>query len=215
MSDNIVTKYDRIAEGFSERSYANLAFYMHRRFRLATSWVTLLQPGDTVLELGCGDGYLAELFVRHGFAYHGIDISPQMVRIAEQRLQRLGLPSRFTTVDINNLNLEESYDMVLSFMGAFFSYIHDPLKVLKALYPHIRKKILIDINPRGKYQIHTAMDMLRAAGFRHITWRPFFVPKEKRLPHWLLHMLACGEEIPLVRSLPLQWKFHCLLQGQP
>jgi len=70
MYDHLAIKYDKVAEGFAENSYANISFYMHRRLTLATSWGLALHAGDSVLELGCGDGYLAEIFVRHGFSYN-------------------------------------------------------------------------------------------------------------------------------------------------
>jgi len=70
MSD-LVTKYDRLAEKFAEREYANLRFYMQRRLTIATTWGRPLEPGDSVLELGCGDGYLAQLFVQNGLHYSG------------------------------------------------------------------------------------------------------------------------------------------------
>jgi hypothetical protein len=61
MSLEIASKYDRIAERFAESSYANVAFDMQHRFRLTMSWGVSLLPGDSVLELGCGDGYLAQV----------------------------------------------------------------------------------------------------------------------------------------------------------
>ncbi|MFN3420617.1 MAG: hypothetical protein ACK40X_02675, partial [Armatimonadota bacterium] len=57
--------------------------------------------------------------------------------------------------------------------------------------------------------------ILKSAGFRQVTWRPFFVPMEKRLPTWILKTMVGCEGIPLVRSIPLRWKFHCLLKGEP
>jgi hypothetical protein len=59
------------------------------------------------------------------------------------------------------------------------------------------------------------MAIMHEAGFRDIHWRPFLVPKDKGLPHWLLHILVQCEEVPVLRSAPLRWKFHCLLQGRP
>ena len=61
-------------------------------------------------------------------------------------------------------------------MGAFFTFIEDPLLVLQTVRPYIRKKIIVDLNPRGRIAIPDAMDMLKTAGFQNVAWRPFFVP---------------------------------------
>jgi hypothetical protein len=55
---------------------------------------------------------------------------------------------------------------------------------------------------------------MRQAGFTNLAWRPFFVPKKKKLPAGVLKTLVACENIPFVRSLPLQWKFHVLLKGE-
>lgn len=210
-----ISKYDRLSERFAEKSYANLEFYMHHRFVLTVTWGTPLQRGDAILELGCGDGYLAQLFVQNGFHYCGVDISPKMVEAANQRLQAAGLSGKFLVADVNQLALSEPYDAVIAYMRTFFAYVRDPLIVLRKLRPFVRKKIIVDLNPRQDISLADGIAMLQAAGFRRITWRSFFVPKEKRLPDWVLKTMIACEGIPLVRSIPLRWKFHCLLKGEP
>ena len=114
MARDLVTKYDQLAGGFAEHSYANLHFYMHRRFTIATTWGISIQPRDSVLELGCGDGYLAQLFVQHGLQYCGVDISSKMVTMAEQRLGESGLKARFMATDVDQMTFSEPFDAVES-----------------------------------------------------------------------------------------------------
>jgi SAM-dependent methyltransferase len=214
MSEHLMKKYDQIAEGFAEHSYANLPFDMHRRFTIATTWGGPLPPGDSVLELGCGDGYLAQFFVQQGLCYRGVDISPRMVTMAEQRLREAGSKAEFVVTDVSQMPLSEPFDVVVSFMGAFFTYVSNPLSVLTQFRPYIRKKIILDLNPRGNIPVRAAIEMLRKAGFRNIAWRPFFVPSAKKLPTSMLKMLVVCESIPVLRSFPLSWKFLCLLKGE-
>jgi hypothetical protein len=110
--------------------------------------------------------------------------------------------------------LSEPVDAVVSHMGAFFTYISNPLGVLKGFRPYVRKKIILDLNPRGHIPLRAAVEMLSTAGFRNIAWRPFFVPKERKLPVSMLKILVACESIPVLRSLPLGWKFLCLLRGE-
>ena len=213
MSD-LVTKYDRLAEKFAEREYANLRFYMQRRFTIAATWGRALEPGDSVLELGCGDGYLAQLFVQNGLHYSGGDISRQMVTMAERRLQQAGLKADFTVIDVTQMSLSESFDAVVAYMRTFFTYVRDPLTVLKRLRPSIRKKILLDLAPRRDMPLQAAIRVLEKAGFRNIAWRPFCVPQRKKLPVGLMKFLTIGENMPVFRKFLLHWKFVCVLKGE-
>ncbi len=212
---SVVAKYDRTADQFSERSYGNLRFYMRHRLAIVTTWGRLVQPGDSILELGCGDGYLARLLVQYGLRYHGVDISPKMVAMGRQRLQDSGLPGDFTVADVGNMPLTEPFDAIVSYMGTFFRYVRSPGVFLKRLRPHIRKKLIVDLAPRTDMPIEEAVTILREAGFRNVIWRPFFVPQEKRLPAWLLKTFVFCEDMPLLRTVPLRWKFYCLLTGEP
>jgi SAM-dependent methyltransferase len=214
MNAEAAEKYNDLAQGFAERTWANLAFDMRRRLILATTWGKALHVGDSVVEFGCGDGYLAQLFVREGFHYRGLDISPSMVAMAERRLSAAELTANFLAVDVDQVSLTEPIDAAVSYMGAFFTFIHDPLMLLQRVRPYIRKKIIVDLNPRGRITIPHAMDMLKTAGFQNIAWRPFFVPVAMKLPAAALGALSVCESVPVLRSLPLRWKFNVLLKGE-
>jgi SAM-dependent methyltransferase len=207
-------KYNYFAEGFAERTWANLVFDMRRRLILATTWGKALHVGDSVVEFGCGDGYLAQLFVQEGFDYRGLDISPRMVAMAERRLSAAELTASFLTIDVAQVSLTQPIDAAVSYMGAFFTFIHAPLRLLQRIRPYIRKKIIVDLNPRGTITIPNAMEMLKTAGFQNIAWRPFFVPVTMKLPVAALRTLSLCENVPVLRSLPLRWKFNVLLKGE-
>lgn len=208
-------KYDRLARGFAEASYSNLKFDMWHRFNLAVGWGTRLSLGDRVLELGCGDGYLAMLFASRGYRYRGMDLSPKMVEAAKERLQIAGFDANCEVSDLRSYSPGEPYDAIVSYMHAFFTYVENPLDVLSRLHPFVRKKMVLDLNPRGDLSLEDGIALMRSSGFRRVSWRPFFVPKEKGLPEWGLKSLAMAELVPLVRRVPLRWKFNCLLLGEP
>lgn len=209
-------KFDRLAERFSDREYANLQHYMNRRLVIARRWGTPLAPGDSVLELGCGDGSLGERFVRAGFRYLGVDASARMVESAEWRLRRSGCAGHydFRRADVRRMTFEEPCDAAVAFMRTFFSYVPEPLTVLRRLRLHVRKKVILDLDPRRDRPLSEALRLLRLAGFRSVSWRPFLVPQRRALRPWVLSLLAGCEGIPGLRSLPLRWNFLCLLKGE-
>lgn len=81
----VIETYDAIAEGFSAT----------RR----SPWIELLKPledvfGNSVLDIGCGNGrHLVELAKRASIAI-GIDLSKHLIKIAKTRLSKLRLTDR-------------------------------------------------------------------------------------------------------------------------
>lgn len=74
-----------------------------------------LQPGETLLEIGCGWGGLAQYAARHyGVSVHGITISREQQRMAQQRCS--GLPVRIELIDYRKL--QGQYDKIVS-VGMF------------------------------------------------------------------------------------------------
>ena len=77
-----------------------------------------IPPGARVLEIGCGTGELAEMMIARGAAVDGFDASPDMVRAAEERINREGLSGRFTVREMGVSEMdslgESAYDVVVS-----------------------------------------------------------------------------------------------------
>lgn len=73
---------------------------------------------QSILELGCGTGVHATLLADEGFKIHGVDVSPQMLKFAEDRHSRLNEKMAekllFTEGDIRKIRLDEKFDVVLS-----------------------------------------------------------------------------------------------------
>ncbi len=66
------------------------------------------RPGETILDVGCGDGALTEKILERGAAVVGIDNSPDMVGAARKR----GLDARL--MDAADLRFSEAFDAVFS-----------------------------------------------------------------------------------------------------
>lgn len=66
------------------------------------------QPGERILDLGCGDGILTEKLITLGATVVGIDSSPEMIAAARRR----GIDAR--TIDARSLTFENEFDAVFS-----------------------------------------------------------------------------------------------------
>ena len=61
-----------------------------------------------VLEVGCGAGHLLARLAAKGSEVTGVDISPNMVSLAERRLRRAGLAGRVICADARRLPLPDA-----------------------------------------------------------------------------------------------------------
>jgi 2-polyprenyl-3-methyl-5-hydroxy-6-metoxy-1,4-benzoquinol methylase/glycosyltransferase involved in cell wall biosynthesis len=97
----------------------------HRHFcDFANIAVTLgLPPGSRLLDAGCGSGWMSEYFARLGYQVKGIDISPDLIEMARDRLARVPydvdhettLGCSFAVHDIESAPLAEQFDAVLCY----------------------------------------------------------------------------------------------------
>ena len=62
---------------------------------------------NTLLDMGCGTGKHAELFCNKGYIVHGIDLSEDMLKIAENRRKGKEDKLSFSHSNIQNLSLNK------------------------------------------------------------------------------------------------------------
>ena len=68
----------------------------------------------TILDLGCGTGRHDELLINKGYVVHGVDISEEMLKVAETRRKNIENDLFFSQSDITKLELNEKFDAVIS-----------------------------------------------------------------------------------------------------
>jgi SAM-dependent methyltransferase len=185
---------------WSERAYADPDAYLAHRAELIVGLGPRLEPGDTVLDLACGDGGLAD-FLPNGIRYRGVDASEAMV--AEGR-------ARGRTVERGDLNDYEPTDRVAAttcFRAIY--YTRDRRAFFRRAAGYTTKKLVFDLNPR-QYRVADIRADLEAAGWTQLDLRPFFSP-QTRSPSRPFAALLRGLERsgPLARLL-LRFRFTYL-----
>jgi SAM-dependent methyltransferase len=187
-------KYAGSAEGWSEEQYADPRRYLAHRAELIRSLGPVLQTGDTVLDLACGDGGLGDFLV--GLRYVGVDASEEMVAAGTARGRTLVL------ADLNDYSPPEPVQATTIFRAVYYA------RDRRALFMHIRsyteQKLVFDLNPR-QYRLEDVRADVHAAGFTHLDTQPFFVPQERAVP-FLTLLEHSG---PLARLL-LRYRFTLL-----
>ncbi|MEW6106963.1 MAG: class I SAM-dependent methyltransferase, partial [Bacillota bacterium] len=186
--DAIRRKYDGIAACYSSR-YADADAIARRQVALVHRWGHRMEPGSTVLEIGCADGLVTEALVAAGFVVTAVDLSPAMIDAAGRRLSRRGLSAELRVADVEDLAIDHPFDVVLAVMWNFYAYVKDVEPVLSRLAGCARVKLLIDASPR-LVAPPKATAAVRRAGFADVRWRPMLVPQRFRLPRGAGRLLA-------------------------
>ncbi len=72
-----------------------------------------LHAGTSLVELGCGSGWMTRFAARQGVQAEGYDISPEMIEIARQQAVAEGLDIVFEAADMEGLDLGRRFDACL------------------------------------------------------------------------------------------------------
>jgi ubiquinone/menaquinone biosynthesis C-methylase UbiE len=162
-------------------------------------WRTLLfsrLPEGRILEIGLGTGSNIEHYPRDNRSYVGIDISPNMLKRAKDRAERLSAPIEFKLMDAQHMEFpDNTFDAVVS--TCVFCSVPDPVQGLKEARRVLRKdgialflehmrpegdtlgKVFDTINPLTVKLIgvninRRTIENIKAAGFEVIEERMLF-----------------------------------------
>jgi len=101
-------------------------------------FMNLLNPNDKILDLGCGPGHHSRIFSEKNFQVTGVDLSPEMIAIAEKEVSK----TIFKVMDILDLDFKNK-----SFEGiwASASLLHIPKKNIKS----VLRKLSVILTKKG------------------------------------------------------------------
>jgi hypothetical protein len=185
---------------WSEREYADPVPYLRHRAELVVSLGPPLRPGDSLADLACGDGGLADFLP--GIEYLGVDADPKMVEEARTKGRELAL------ADLNDYEPEAPVAATSIFRAIY--YARDRLAFFRRVAGYTERKLVFDLNPR-QYRLEDVAADLRAAGFPNVDLRPFFVPQTHALPRPLAAGLVAAERSGPLARLALRFRFTYLV----
>jgi SAM-dependent methyltransferase len=158
-----------------------------------------LATGDTILDLACGDGGLADFLPDQ--QYIGVDASDEMVSSGRARGRELILG------DLNDYVPSTPVQATTIFRAIY--YARDRAQLLAQIAGYTEKKLVFDLNPR-QYRLDDVRADLRAAGFTAVVVHPFFVPQTRALPSPLLRLLPLLERSGPIARAVLRYRFTFL-----
>jgi SAM-dependent methyltransferase len=80
------------------------------------------QGGERVLDMACGTGRHSHELARRGFEVVGVDISPDLLAIAEADAEAESLSATFLAADLRELDFDEEFDLVLNLNDGAIGY---------------------------------------------------------------------------------------------
>jgi len=118
----VATSY-RELDWYSAPRYYDLVFssLSEREAEFLTAVATEYGPGNVrrVFEPACGSARLMEKMALRGFDVAGIDLSPNMVRYAKERLARNGVKARVRVADMSDFRSGKRFHMAHCLVSSF------------------------------------------------------------------------------------------------
>jgi SAM-dependent methyltransferase len=118
-----------------------------------------LKAGSSLVELGCGSGWMTRFAARHGVHAAGYDISPEMIEIAREEAEREGVDAHFGAGDYEQLDLGRRFDACLLYDALHHSA--RPKLVLAAAHRALKpggRFLLAEPNWKHRFQGREASD---------------------------------------------------------
>ena len=153
------------------------------------------QPGEHILDLGCGDGVLTEKLAALGCAVIGVDFSAEQIAAAQGR----GLNAR--VVDAHSLNFTSQFDAVFS--NAALHWMKHPQAVIAGVWRALKAGGRFVGELGGQGNVATVRNALHRAlkqrGLDPTAYDPWFFPAPAEYQHMLT---AQGFEVTFMELIP-------------
>lgn len=175
--------YDRISK------YYDLFGLFENRYKALALEMADFREGEKVLEVGCGTGWALERIARQvgesGKAY-GVDLSPKMLEVARERLQKAGLMPRVELVEGDAVKMAFPDDM---FDVAFSTHTLELFDTPDI--PVVLSEIMRVLRPGGRFVdlsisretvgiVNRAYEWIHDRLPRYIDCRPIYVERSLR-----------------------------------
>ena len=112
-----------------------------------------LHAGMSLVELGCGPGWMTRFAARHGLDAVGYDISPEMIGIARELAEREAPDATFEVGDMEELDLGRRFDAALVYDALHHS--RNPERVLASAHRALKpggRILLVEPNWKHRFQ---------------------------------------------------------------
>ncbi len=172
-----------------------------------------IKEGMQVLDVGCGTGNFSIKLAKMGCKVVGIDMSEEMLKIAQEKVRGRNLNIEFYKMDVLDLKFQDEYfDGIFSM--AVFEFIQNPDRAMDEMFRVLRKNghlLIGTINRDSRWgQMYLTEEFQKNSVFKYANFKT--VEEMKNLKKdYLVKVLQClyippdakDEDISLEKELEL------------
>ncbi len=128
-------------------------------FKYGESFLQLLElkPGEHILDLGCGSGYLTDTIRQEGAVVLGVDSSPEMIAKAKQNYPQ----TEFKVADATDLGFDASFNAIFSNAVLHWIKAPDQPKMINAVFMALKSGGRFVAEMGGKGNVGRMISVLR------------------------------------------------------
>ena len=137
---------------------------------------SLFQPkkGTKILDVGCGTGNFSMKLAEMGCEVVGVDVSEEMLKLAEEKSKDNNMDIEFHKMDVYGLDFEdEEFDVVFSM--AAFEFIKEPKKAYNEMHRVLKKNgnlLIGTINRESRWgELYLSKSMRDNSVFKHADFK--------------------------------------------
>ena len=119
------------------------------------------QPGERILDLGCGTGYLTNIIASSGAAVVGIDSSLEMISKAKLQYPEL----KFKVQSATEFHFDEHFDAIFS--NAVLHWVLEKEKAIECMYRNLKRSGRIVLEMGGKHNVEKIINALQNSLINH------------------------------------------------
>jgi SAM-dependent methyltransferase len=111
--------------------------------------------GKSLLDLACGTGELSVRFAREGFNVTGVDLSSDMLSVAQAKSQEAGLAISFYEQNMAKLEGHETYDIIGVFCDSlnYLQTDEDVIHTFSNVFQHLKRDGIFIFDVHSIYKI--------------------------------------------------------------
>jgi len=143
--------YDEMMRELDYPAWVEYVLELYRHHRASQEYT-----GRNLLDLACGTGTFMALMMEKGWRVTGVDRSPSMLAIAEEKLSKTKGEYRLFTQDLRELDLDEQFPLITCLCDSlnYLLLVEDLLQVFVHIYQHLLPGgvCIADFNTAYKYR---------------------------------------------------------------
>lgn len=130
---------------------------------------------NTILDLACGSGTLASLLSVEGYSVDGLDLSSEMISLANDKFKAYHILNELYVCDMTNFKLDKKYDCITCYFDSInhLPTLDDVKNMINCVYNHLEDDgvFIFDVFSKSKYEAMNNTEITEEFDDFTYTWK--------------------------------------------